>query len=78
MTLTMFVDLITGGAVGLSAAGMVHARQLERFELQSVISVPLLDRNLFAGHVDIAPADPGSARVGLVRLKGDFTVASSR
>ncbi len=77
-TLTMFVDLITGGAVGLIAAGMVHARQLERFELQSVISVPLLDRNLFAGHVDTAHADPGSARVGLVRLKGDFTVASSR
>ena len=57
---------------------MVHARQLERFELESVISVPLLDRNLFAGDVDTAPADPGSARIGLVRLKGGFTVASSR
>ena len=76
--LTVFVDLITGGAVGLIAAGMVHARQLERFELQSVISVPLLDRNLFAGDVDTTQADPGSARVGLVRLKGGFTVASSR
>ena len=57
---------------------MVHARQLERFELQSVISIPLLDRNFVAGHFDTAPADPGSARVGLVRLKGGFTVASSR
>ncbi len=78
LALTVFVDLITGGAVGLIAAGMVHARQLERFESQSVISVPLLDRNLFAGHADAASADPGSARVGLVRLKGGFTVASSR
>ena len=43
-----------------------------------MISVPLLDENLLAGHVDAAPADPGSARVGLVRLKGGFTVASSR
>ena len=65
--------LITGAAVGLIAAGMVHARQLERFELQSVISVPLLDRNLFTGHVDTTHVDPGSARVGLVRLKGGFT-----
>jgi SulP family sulfate permease len=78
LTLTVFVDLITGGAVGLIAAGMVHARQLERFEMQSVISVPLLDRNLFAGHAETADADPGAARVGLVRLKGGFTVASSR
>ncbi len=69
---------ITGGAVGLIAAGMVHARQLERFELQSVISVPLLDRDFFSGHAGMANADPGSARVGLVRLKGRFTVASSR
>ena len=71
-------DLITGAAVGLIAAGMVHARQLERFELQSVISVPLLDQNLFAGHVDAAHANSGSARVGLARLEGGFTVASSR
>lgn len=28
----MFVDLLTGGAVALIAAGMVHARQLERFD----------------------------------------------
>ncbi len=78
LTLTVFVDLITGGAVGLIAAGMVHARQLERFELQSVISVPLLDRDVFAGRAAMAHADPSSARVGLVRLKGGFTVASSR
>lgn len=77
-TLTVFVDLITGGAVGLIAAGMVHARQLGRFEMRSVISVPLLDRNLFAGHVEAPHADPGAARVGLVRLKEGFTVASSR
>lgn len=78
LTLTVFVDLITGGVVGLIMAGMAHARQFERFELESVISVPLLDRNLLAGHADPDRADPYSARVGLVRLKGGFTVASSR
>ena len=76
--LTVFVDLITAGAVGLIVAGMAHARQLERFELESVISVPLRDRTFFADHADIAGADRYSARVGLVALKGGFTVASSR
>ena len=44
LILTVFVDLLTGVAVGLIAAGMAHALQLERLELDSVISVPLLDR----------------------------------
>ena len=75
--LTVFVDLITAVAIGLIAASMAHARQLEGLELDSVVSVPLLDRTfLFAGE-DGAPADPYSARVGLVKLKGSFTVASS-
>ena len=64
--------------MGLIAADMVHARQLERFEPQSEISVPLLDRDFFSGHAGMVHAGPGSAPVGLVRLKGGFTVASSR
>ena len=42
--LTVFVDLVTAVAIGLIAAGMAHARQLEYLELDSVVSVPLLDR----------------------------------
>ena len=46
--LTVFVDLVTAVAIGLIAAGMAHARQLERLELDSVVSVPLLDQTFFS------------------------------
>lgn len=73
--LTVFVDLVTAVAIGLIAAGMAHARQLERLELDSVVSVPLLDMAFLSEQAGIA--DPFSARVGLVALRGSFTVASS-
>ena len=97
--LTVFVDLITAVAIGLIAAGMSHARRLERMELDSVVSVPILDRTFFGdakgqarsdaaaggetsgaeepGTKDPGAHDPYSARVGLVALRGSFTVASS-
>ena len=75
--LTVFVDLVTAVALGLIAAGMVHARQLERLELDSVVSVPLLDRTFLPAGEASGDADPHSARVGLVALRGTFTVASS-
>ena len=75
--LTVFVDLVTAVAVGLIAAGMAHARRLERLELDSVVSVPLLDRAFFDEEQALPAADRYSARVGLVALKGTLTVASS-
>ena len=75
--LTVFVDLVTAVAIGLIAAGMAHARQLERLELDSVVSVPLLDRTFLSEGEDTADADPHAARAGLVALRGTFTVASS-
>ncbi|MDE0033472.1 MAG: SulP family inorganic anion transporter [Deltaproteobacteria bacterium] len=77
LCLTVFVDLITAVAIGLIAGGMVHARRLERLELDSVISVPLLDAKFFAGDDAAAHADPHAARVGMVVLKGTLSVASS-
>ena len=74
--LTVFVDLIVAVAVGLIAAGMAHARQLEGLELESAVSVPLLDQAFFPDRKGIF--DRYSARVGLVTLRGRFTVASSR
>ena len=48
-------------------------------ELDSVVSVPLLDHVFFAGRGGSAHAmDRYAARVGLVRLNGSFTVASSQ
>ena len=76
--LTVFVDLVTAVAIGLIAAGITHAQQLETLELDSVISVPLLDQMFFSEYEEMALTDPYSARVGLVVLKGSFTVASSR
>ncbi len=77
LSLTVFVDLVTAVAIGLIAAGLAHARQLEGLELDSVVSVPVLDQKFFEGIERMAIADPLSARVGLVALRGSFTVASS-
>ncbi len=49
MGLTVFLDLVTA-----------VARQLERLELDSVVSVPLMDRTFFAGDETLG-ADPFSA-----------------
>ena len=75
--LTVFLDLVTAVAIGLIAAGMASARQFERLELDSVVSVPLLDRSFLGSQEDTNEVDSFSARVGLVALRGSFTVASS-
>ncbi len=77
LVLTVFLDLVTAVAIGLIAAGMARARQLERLELDSVVSVPLLDQSFLGGQGEEDEADVFSARVGLVALRGSFTVASS-
>ena len=77
LVLTVFLDLVTAVAIGLIAAGMASARQFERLELDSVVSVPLLDRNFLAIQDDPEEPDNFSARVGLVALRGSFSVASS-
>ena len=76
LALTVFVDLITAVAIGLIAGGMVHARQLERLELDSVVSTPLLDRTLL-GTAGEEEETAFAARTGLVALRGSLTVASS-
>ena len=77
LALTVFLDLVTAVAIGLIAAGMASARQFERLQLDSVVSVPLLDRSFFTGEESSSDIDAFSARVGLVALRGSFTVASS-
>ncbi|MCY4095085.1 MAG: SulP family inorganic anion transporter [Gammaproteobacteria bacterium] len=75
MGITVFIDLVTAVTVGLIIAGLAHASQLERLELDNVISVPLLDSTFL--HPDDMNSDRFLARVGLVALRGTFTVASS-
>lgn len=76
--ITIFVDLVTAVAVGLIVAGMVGARQFERLQLDSVVSVPVLDQIFLYGQSPQTHGiSPYSARVGIVKLRGSFTVASS-
>ncbi len=75
--LTVFLDLVAAVAVGMIAAAVTSARQFERLELDSVISVPLLDRSFFGPKDQEEEDDYFSARVGLVALRGAFTVASA-
>ena len=77
LCLTVFVDLITAVAIGLIAGGMVHARRLGRLELDSVVSVPLLEASFFADDTIPVQDDPHAARVGMVALRGTLSVASS-
>ena len=75
--LTVFLDLVTAVAIGLIAAGMAAARQFERLQLDNVVSVPLLDQTFLQDSSSREHADTFSARVGLVALRGTFSVASS-
>ena len=76
--LTVLVDLLTGVAIGLIAAGLTNARQLERLELESVVSTPLLERSFFATTGEDSATGAFAARVGLLALRGYFTAASSK
>ena len=80
LLLTVFVDLVTAVAIGLIAAGMATSRQFERLQLDSVVSVPLLDSTFFKGayRAGTIEMDDYSAQVGMVSLRGAFTVASSQ
>ena len=79
--LTVFLDLVTAVGIGLIAAGMVAARQLERLELDSVVSTPLLDQSfLYDSPAAAAAANDGdefAARSGVIRMRGRFSAASS-
>ena len=77
LVLTVFVDLVTAVALGFIAAGIAHARDSERLELDSVVSTPLLDRTFLPDREDTHELDPYRARVGLVALRGRFSVASA-
>ena len=76
LSLTVFVDLVTAVVIGLITAGMVTSRQFERLQLESVISIPILDK-VFLNAANRKDIDDYSAHVGMVLLRGAFTVASS-
>ena len=85
LILSIVSDLVIAVAVGLVMAALTGARQVERLELDKVISTPLLDMTFLAEHEADDDAgfdldsddDPFAARVGLLSLRGSFTAASS-
>ncbi len=77
LVLTVFLDLLTAVVVGMIAAAVTSARQFERLELDSVVSTPLLDQTFLGTDGTDDDADVFAARVGLVALRGNFSVASA-
>ncbi len=77
LALTVFVDLVTAVIVGLIIAGMATTKQFERLQMESVVSVPILDK-VFLNAANRTDIDDYSAHVGMVLLRGAFTVASSQ
>ena len=75
MGLAFFVDPLMAVIFGVIAANVINTDRLEQLELDSVISVPLLD-GIFLESED--EGDPFRARAGLLEFHGTFTVASSR
>ena len=73
MGLVLFFDPLMAVIFGIVAANIANAARIEGLELDSVVSVPLLDRDFLPG-----AEDDFSARVGLLQFRGGFTVASSR
>ncbi len=90
LSLSIVSDLVVAVAAGLIAAAMTGARQFEGFEIDSVVSTPLLDMTFLnvpdadaEGAEPSLPAfdldgpDPFAARTGLLSLRGAYTAASS-
>ncbi len=73
--LTIFFDLLTAVGAGFVISVLARAREDRLEEMDSVVSVPLLDE-AFLG--ETGGDDPFFARVGLLELRGSFSVASSR
>ena len=76
--LALWVDFMSAIVLGLVVSGFVNARRIEELEVQRLISVPLLDRQILAGADIDELADPFEARVGLVVFPDRISVASAR
>ena len=77
LLVTVFVDLVTAVALGLIVSGVLRARQSQQMELDSVVSVPILDQEFFSDLEGGEGEDVFSARVGLLAMRGHFSVASA-
>ena len=68
----ILIDFTTAILVGLAVSALVNANRSQEGELEQLISVPLLDREIWPD------AEPYDSRVGLVRLPTRVSMASAR
>ena len=76
--LSLVFDVITAIAVGFIVSGMANALRFQSQQLNQTVSTPLLDMILFPDAADDPDFDPFRARVGLLSLRGSYSIASAR
>ncbi len=76
--LSLVVDVISAIAVGFIVSGMANAMRFQSQQLNQTISTPLLDMVIFPDAMDDPDFDPFRARVGLLSLRGSYSIASAR
>ena len=74
--LILTVDVLNGLLIGFVVGMLMNAREVEAIEVGTLVSVPLLDREILGGDADLE--DPFGARTGLVKLPDRVSVASAR
>lgn len=76
--LSLVFDVISAIAIGFIVSGMANAMRFQSQQLNQTISTPLLDMLLFPDADDDPDFDPFRARVGLLSLRGSYSIASAR
>lgn len=76
--LSLVFDVISAIAVGFIVSGMANALRFQSQQLNQTISTPLLDMIIFPDAMDDPDFDPFRARVGLLSLRGSYSIASAR
>ena len=76
--LSLVFDVISAIAIGFIVSGMANAMRFQSQQLNQTISTPLLDMILFPDAADDPDFDPFRARVGLLSLRGSYSIASAR
>ena len=76
--LSVMVDVISAIAVGFIVSSMANAMRFQSQQLNQTVSTPLLDMILFPDAMDDPDFDPFRARVGLLSLRGSYSIASAR
>ena len=76
--LSLVFDVISAIAVGFIVSGMANAMRFQSQQLNQTVSTPMLDMLIFPDAMDDPDFDPFRARVGLLSLRGSYSIASAR